>query len=360
LDSNQRPSGYEPDELPLLHPAATKGSIGTRRKGGQELIQPFTTTLRALVAAGDTVIVGVSGGADSLALLDLTARTAKSLGIRPVVGHLDHGWRAESADDAQFVAAEATRRGLGFVTERVTLADRSEAGARDARLRFFAGVAAELGASGVFVGHTADDQAETVLLHLLRGSGTRGLGAMRMSSQLRVDGSSLRLLRPLLRMRRAELHAYCLARRLEPRADTSNDDVRYARNRVRAELLPVAEAIAPGATLALARAAAILADDAEFVSVAAREAIGALASERAEARIVLRRRPLGSLPVALQRAVVREVGLELLGPVSELGLERIEAARAAILRGRGGALIQWPGSVDVRVERDEAIFERRR
>jgi tRNA(Ile)-lysidine synthase len=360
LDSNQRPSGYEPDELPLLHPAATNRSIGTRRKAGQELIQPFMKAARPLVSPGDTVLVGVSGGADSLALLDLTARTAKSLGINPVVGHLDHGWRADSADDARAVVAEAEQRGLPCVTERAALTDRSEARARDARLRFFARTAAELGGSGVFLGHTADDQAETVLLHLLRGSGTRGLGAMRMSSQIPIDGRPLRLLRPLLRMRRAELSAYCRARGLQPRADASNDDLRYARNRVRADLLPVAEAIAPGATLALARAAAILADDAEYLSESARHAIGGLSAERGEARIALSRRELAALPVALQRAVMREVALGLLGPAPELGLERIEAARAAILRGRGGAVVQWPGFVDVRVERGEVIFERRR
>ena len=296
--------------------------------------------------------MAVSGGADSLALLDLTARAARSLGVTPVVVHLDHGWRDDSADDARFVTAEAACRGLRAITERADLADRSEASARAARLAFFARVAADVGAAGVFLGHTADDQAETVLLHLLRGSGARGLGGMRMSSEV----GGLRLLRPLLGFRRAEMRVYCQLRRLEPRADTSNEDPRYARNRVRADLLPAAEAVAPGAALALARAAAILADDAEYLAGLAREA---LAASRSDARLAFPRRSFASLPVALQRAVLREVGLDLLGPASDLGLERIEAARAAILRGRGGAVVQWPGFVDVRVERGEVIFERR-
>jgi tRNA(Ile)-lysidine synthase len=356
LDSNQRPSGYEPDELPLLHPAVTPGSIGTRRKRGQELIQPFTKSLRELVSPGEVVFVAVSGGADSLALLDLTARAAPSLGITPIVAHLDHGWRDESAADAHFVAAEAARLGLRAVVERVDLPDRSEASARAARLSFFA----RAGAGPVLLGHTADDQAETVLLHLLRGSGAQGLGGMRMKSRVDVNGHTLQLLRPLLGMRRDDLRAYCRARGFEPRKDTSNADLAYARNRVRAELLPAAESVVPGATLALARAAAILADDAAYMAGAAREALEAVTAEPDPARLAVSRKALLLLPVALQRALLREVALRLLGPVSDVGLERIEAARAVILRGRGGAVVQWPGRVDVRVERGEVIFERRR
>jgi tRNA(Ile)-lysidine synthase len=356
LDSNQRPSGYEPDELPLLHPAVTKGSIGTGRKRGQDLIQPFLKVARELVSSGDVVLVGVSGGADSLALLDLTARTATSLGITPIVAHLDHGWREGSAEDARFVEAEAARLGLRAAIERADLPDRSEATARGARLRFFA----RTSASTVLLGHTADDQAETVLLHLLRGSGIQGLGGMRMRSTIDVDGRALLLLRPLLGMRRADLRAYCRARGLAPREDPTNADPAYARNRVRSELLPAAEAIAPEATLALARAASILADDAEYLGETARLALEALAPAIGSDRLAVPRRGLLGLPVAVQRAVLREVVAQLLGPVSEVGLERIEAARAVILRGRGGAVVQWPGFVDVRVERGEVIFERRR
>src|SRR5262245_25242805 len=104
----------------------------------RDLIQPFTKAAGRLVRPDGAVLVAVSGGADSLALLDLTARAARALRVRPRVVHLDHGWRADSADDAAFVREQAERRGLPVVVERVELTDRGEASARAARLAFFA------------------------------------------------------------------------------------------------------------------------------------------------------------------------------------------------------------------------------
>ncbi|HEV8638895.1 MAG TPA: tRNA lysidine(34) synthetase TilS [Chloroflexota bacterium] len=324
----------------------------------RDLIQPFAKAARTLVRPDETVLVAVSGGADSLALLDLTARAGRGLRARPIVVHLDHGWRPGSGDDARFVRAQGERLGLPVVVERVELPDRSEATARAARLAFFARCAAASSAAGVLLGHSADDQAETVLLHLLRGSGAQGLGGMRAESVVEVDGRPLRLLRPLLGVTRAELAGYCRSRGLEPRRDPTNQDQRYLRNRVRGELLPVAEAIAPGATLALARAAAIMAAEAEVLAEQARAALGRLAAGGDS--IALERKGFRQQPPALQRAILREIGRELLGPAPELGLERIEAARAAILGRRGGAVVEWPGLVEVRIERGEAIFSRRR
>ncbi|HEY3079003.1 MAG TPA: tRNA lysidine(34) synthetase TilS [Chloroflexota bacterium] len=324
----------------------------------RDLIQPFTRAARGLVRPDAAVLVAVSGGPDSLALLDLTGRAAPGLRLRPIVVHLDHGWRPGSADDAAFVRRQAEARRLTALVERVDLPDRSEATARAARLAFFGRCAAAHAAADVLLGHSADDQAETVLLHLLRGSGAQGLGGMRAESVVEVDGRALRLLRPLLGLSRAELASYCRSRRLEPRHDPSNEDPRYLRNRVRRELLPLAESIAPGAGLAIARAASVLADQEALLTTQARAALGELAG--GEDPIELERRSFRRHPPALQRAILRAVGRDLLGPASELGLERIEAARAAILRGRGGAVLEWPGPVEVRVEGGRAIFSRRR
>jgi tRNA(Ile)-lysidine synthase len=323
-----------------------------------DLLQPFGKTARELVRPESAVLVAVSGGADSLALLDLTARSARRLRVRPIVAHLDHGWRADSAADAAFVRDQAERLGLPSLVERVDLPDRSEATARAARLAFFARGAAAAGAADVLLGHTADDQAETVLLHLLRGSGAQGLGGMRPESALEVEGRTLRLLRPLLGLGRTDLVAYCRWRGLDYRRDPSNDDPRYLRNRVRRELLPLAESIAPGAGRAIARAASILADQESLLVGQARAALDDLAGGRGP--IELDRARFRRQPPALQRAILRQLGAALLGPGAELGLERIEAVRAAILRGRGGAVLEWPGPVEVRLEGGQAIFTRRR
>jgi tRNA(Ile)-lysidine synthase len=274
------------------------------------------------------------------------------------VVHLDHGWRPGSADDAAFVRRQAEARRLTALVERVDLPDRSEATARAARLAFFGRCAAEHAAADVLLGHSADDQAETVLLHLLRGSGAQGLGGMRAESVVEVDGRALRLLRPLLGLSREELVGYCRSRRLDARRDPSNEDPRYLRNRVRRELLPLAEAIWPGAGLAIARAATILADEEAHLTAQARAALGELAIGGDP--VALDRRSFRRHPPALQRAILRQLGRDLLGPAPELGLERLEAARRAILRGRGGAVVEWPGLIEVRVEGGQAIFSRRR
>ncbi len=163
------------------------------------------------------VTCAVSGGPDSLALLVL----ARASGRAVTAVHVDHGLRPDSADDAAVVRSAAERFGAGFEAHTVDVLDgpNLEARARAARYAVLP--------PGVLTGHTADDQAETVLLNLIRGSGPRGLGAMRPDR------------RPMLDLRRHETHALCAELGLEPVVDPSNDDPRHRRNRVRHELLPM-------------------------------------------------------------------------------------------------------------------------
>ena len=171
----------------------------------------------------DGVIAGVSGGADSLCLLVL----ARAAGLAVTAVHVDHGLRPGSAAEAAVVEAAATRFGAGFVAERVTVEPGGdlEQRARDARR-------AVLGPEAM-TGHTADDQAETLLLNLLRGAGPAGLAAMAPGPR-----------HPILALRRAETEAVCAAVGLEPVIDPSNRDRRFRRNRVRHELLPLMADIA--------------------------------------------------------------------------------------------------------------------
>ncbi|MDQ2912275.1 MAG: tRNA lysidine(34) synthetase TilS [Chloroflexota bacterium] len=194
------------------------------------------------------VVVAVSGGADSTALVLILAELADELGIVIHVAHFDHRTRPEeSAEDADFVAKLANRIGAPIRVGRAQNPTKTEDAARTARYEFLRRAAGDIGATTIATGHTRDDQAETVLLHLTRGSGIAGLAGMR---PLR-DG----IARPLLAIGRKETVAVCRAARIRPRTDPTNRSLRFARNRVRLEVLPPLAKINPRASEAIARLA---------------------------------------------------------------------------------------------------------
>ena len=205
------------------------------------------------------LVVAVSGGTDSVALLALLAELAPATGATLHVAHFDHRMRPRSAArDTAFVADLAARFGATVRVGRADHAPASEDDARNARYAFLRRVATELGASAIATGHTRDDQAETVLLHLVRGAGLGGIASMRPSR----DG----IVRPLLPLARADTVAVCAELGVTPREDPSNRSLRYARNRMRHRVLPELARINPQVTEALARlasAAAIAADSLE-------------------------------------------------------------------------------------------------
>jgi tRNA(Ile)-lysidine synthase len=194
------------------------------------------------------VVVAVSGGADSTALLLILAEIAEELGIVIHVAHFDHRTRPkQSALDADFVAKLANRIGAPIRVGRAERPTKTEDAARIARYDFLRRAAREIGAAAIATGHTRDDQAETVLLHMTRGSGIAGLAAMR---PLR-DG----IARPLLSIGRKDTVAICRAAGIRPRTDPTNKSLKFARNRVRLEVLPELSKINPRASEAIARLA---------------------------------------------------------------------------------------------------------
>jgi len=192
------------------------------------------------------VVVAVSGGADSTALLLILAGLAKELGMVIHVAHFDHRTRpGQSAVDADFVAKLANRIGAPIRVGRAEKPTKTEDSARIARYEFLRRAATEIGAAAIATGHTRDDQAETVLLHLTRGSGLAGLAGMR---PLREG-----IARPLLAIGRKDTIAVCRAARIRPLADPTNRSLKFARNRVRLEVLPKLAKINPRASEAIAR-----------------------------------------------------------------------------------------------------------
>lgn len=220
---------------------------------------------QALLPETGTIVVACSGGADSLALLHslhaLCGRSGTAFpGVTLHVAHLDHGLRGvESAADAAFVAAEAQRLGLTCTIGAIAAAERRawrgslEASLRMARYAFLRDVARATEATAIALGHTADDQAETIVLHLMRGSGLDGLAGMRPRS-----GD---LIRPLLGLWRADTEGYCRDLGLMPRTDPSNRDLRFTRNRIRHELIPLIETMQARFRQTIVRNSALIADD---------------------------------------------------------------------------------------------------
>jgi tRNA(Ile)-lysidine synthase len=315
---------------------------------------------RALAAAGapgrgDGVAVAVSGGADSLALLHALRTLAAPRGWRLEVVTVDHGMRPGSAADADFVVDHAKALGLGAHRVTIAAADLDahrgagpEGTARATRYRALAETAAAAGCRFVVTGHTLDDQAETVLLQLLRGAGPEGLGAMAVR-----DGW---LLRPLLGVRRSQTRACCRALDLAWREDPSNQDQRLLRNAVRLRVLPLLEELRPGSTRTLARTAELARSERDWLDPIVAVALDATLCEPGPARerpgppepgpardgvVALRAAALAGLPVALGRRVVRaacrRAGCGM--PAAETTDAVLELASPR----RGGGGVRWPG-----------------
>jgi tRNA(Ile)-lysidine synthase len=252
--------------------------------------------VRAALPAEGLVLVALSGGPDSLALAAATAFESENAGAVIV----DHGLQDGSADVAAHAAHQARALGLNPVitkTVSVGTAGGPEAAARTARYAALAEAAAESGATRVFLGHTLDDQAETVLLGLARGSGASSIKGMASTNEIYA--------RPLLGIRRATTVQFCADSGLEPWHDPQNDDPKYTRVRVRQTVLPLLEGeLGPGFAEALARTAALVREDTEALDGFAEEQLEELA-EHAEAGISLPVRALAANPPALRQRIIR-------------------------------------------------------
>ncbi len=295
---------------------------------------------RLRIPRGAPLVLAVSGGPDSMAMLHAVASLAPEMGWDLTVAHLDHALRAESADDARFVADAASALGLPSRARRTDVAalaasnrEGLEEAGRRARYAFFTDVAARLARGAlVLTAHTADDQVETILLHLARGSGLAGLRGI-----AERRGS---LVRPLLRARRAELRGALDAAGIAYRDDPTNSDEVFARNRARSELVPALERLHAGAIPSVMRLARLLAADDELLETLAATALAS------------RRRPDGRVdwsdppPQALARRALRQAAGEP-APTAE----RIEALDAAARASRGGTTVELGGGRTATVRR---------
>lgn len=292
-----------------------------------------TLLQHGLVAPGGRVLVAVSGGPDSLALLHALHALREELGLADLqVAHLDHGLRgAESAADAAFVAAFCAARSVPCHVGRADVAAliqerkvSTQQAARTARYQFLGTTADAVGAGQIATAHTQDDQAETVLLNILRGSGLDGLRGIPIRRG--------RFIRPSLNTSRAEVLAYCEANGLTPRLDASNLTTdHYTRNRIRLELLPhLARHYNPGVRSALLRLSEIAARDADYLLLQARAALSEATMTSEPARLTLDRVKMAALHPALQRHVLRAALAQFRGTGESVTHEHLEPLCAAI------------------------------
>lgn len=301
-----------------------------------DLRRAVRESLGDLADSGSLVLVALSGGADSLALAAATAFEAPRAGIRAGAVVVDHGLQTGSDAVAERAAEQARELGLDpvrVVRVEVGVEGGPEAAARDARYRVLDLAAVETGAAAVLLAHTLDDQAETVLLGLARGSGAASLQGMAPASG--------RLRRPLLGIRRAETRQACVDQGLEPWDDPHNLDPAYARVRVRERVLPVLEAeLGPGVAEALARTAEQAREDADAFQHQIDEFIEDIC-EPAEAGIAISVPALAANPAALRQRVIRFVVLAEFG-ISLTRAHTLEVARL-VTDWHGQAPIDLPG-----------------
>jgi tRNA(Ile)-lysidine synthase len=304
--------------------------------------------------------VAVSGGTDSLALLHMLHTIQATLPIQLHIATFDHGLRPDSPDDVKFVQQIAALWQISITSgqsDSTIMANTSgkgiEAAARHARYTFLADVARKIGSHRIAVAHHADDQAETILMHILRGSGTQGLRGMTVESP--VPGApDLTLVRPLLNVTRAELEAYCVEHNLQPRQDSSNDNTRYSRNYIRHQVLPFLKTVNPQVDQALIRLAEITAIDQDYLESAyERWVIPYLTTENK--RHSLGREIFHKLHPALQRRFVHKSAQDL--GFEDFAYTHILHAVEVAQRGKVGAIAQLPHGLQLRVDYDSIVME---
>ena len=304
------------------------------------LLSQLVRTVRQqqLFQSGHHILVAVSGGPDSIALLSLLHRLAKPWRLTFTVVHCNYSLRgAESDGDESFVSAFCRERHLPLVIHRPKLTKRRQnsslqASARKARYDFMRQLAHEVGADCIAVGHTANDQAETILMWMLRGAGMAGLAGMPYVREERI-------IRPLLASTREEVLAYLAHEGLAYRQDSSNEKPLYHRNRIRRELLPVITQLAPAAVRVLQRQADLLREDEEYLGTITTKLVRELVKHSPEGVQRLNRQAVIDLPVALQRRLVRAVLRTYEEEGNASSVRVVELVRRVLLKGRSGALL---------------------
>lgn len=327
----------------------------------QQLFERVLKTIRnfEMLRPGDTVLVAVSGGPDSVFLLRSLLYLKKKLAIKAIaVATLDHGLRgAESREDSLFVARLARRAGVRVLRKRIAPGALRRAGisteewAREERYAFFKEAAAKAGANVIATGHTLDDQAETMVMRLVKGASLKGMAGI---PPVRSDGAAT-VIRPLLELEKREICAYLDREEIGYRIDRTNDAPLYFRNVVRSEIIPFLEKYNPRVKRVLSNLAEHLREDLEFIRDAKAEVSKrALRSGRGHAEIPLK--DIAVQPRALQKEILRDMLEAAGGDVKKLAFRHWKELANLLRAQRTGNAVDLPGGVRAERTKDRLVF----
>ncbi|HLV09749.1 MAG TPA: tRNA lysidine(34) synthetase TilS [Halanaerobiales bacterium] len=329
-----------------------------------KLFQDFKNYIKQnnLFNKGETLLLGVSGGPDSLTMLDLFYRLKEEYYLKLIVFHLNHRFRAEGVLEAEFVKKQADKFGLKAVIEEYDVPAyikekgvSPEEGARDIRFSLMKKYACKYKLKKISLGHNRDDLVETVFLNLLRGTGLKGLTGI---APLQSYGG-LKIIRPLLNIYRHEIEEYCKEKHLEPVQDPSNKENIYTRNKLRNELIPYLEReINNGIKETIARMAENIKLEDDFMSETATRQLREIRSAKSENVIVLSLEKLSNLHLALRNRVIKKAIGIIKGDYTDLYSYHYQDLNKLILRGQTGKYIELPDGIRARRSYDKFILER--
>ena len=312
-----------------------------------------------MLQLGEGVVIGVSGGIDSTALLHVLWRLRDSWQLDLHIAHLNHGIRGEAAaKDALLVEELGAKLGIPVYSEALDIPARArelglteEEAGREARYGLYERIADHVGADRIAVGHHGDDQAETVLMNLIRGAGLRGLAGMPP-----VRG---KVIRPLLGLQKWQLEAYCRWQKLPWREDATNLSIAYRRNYIRWEIIPRLAQLNPGVMQGLMRAAATLGEDWQFLEQLAKEQYREVLVQESPTSVSLCLPALLALPTALRKRVVDHAYAQVSGHHQGLPGASLEQMETLILGDGGAKGLTLPRSIDVYLQEEVLILTQR-
>ena len=340
----------------------------TIQAGTPRFVDAVETGLQqAGVDFGRQLLIAFSGGPDSSALLLACIALRDRRGLDITAAHFNHRLAAPGQiETLPMPRRSAVGSASNACRERVTPSpthDRPgrslEAAARELRYAFLADAASAADAQAAATGHTMDDQAETVLLNITRGAGLRGLAAMRGASDLPIAGRAkpLRVVRPMLGLRKSEAAGYCRQLGLTPLLDHTNDDTRFPRNKLRRDVIPILESINPNVTEAISRLARTARDDFEVIDAVSAEAFSASVTIR-DGSVDISKQALRNLPVPVARRVLMTAYESVTGTLDGLESAHLDAM-LEVARGRAGASVDLTGGVQLISDRHVARLAHR-
>ena len=295
-----------------------------------------------LINKKDKIVIGVSGGPDSVALLYVLNNLKRELGLSLHIAHLDHMLREGSARDREYVQDLARRLNLPFTSARVNVKELAKRGsleeiARHVRLGFLFKVVRDIKANKIALGHNLDDRAETVLMRILRGAGLYGLSAILPKRNI----AAYRIIRPLIEVRRKEIVAFLKQKKVKPRIDASNSENIYFRNKVRNRLLPLLEKeYNQNIKEILSNMAETVGCDYDYLSQVARRA-----TKNTAAKINLKK--FLKLHPAIQRLVVRQMIAKIKGDMRRLTFQHTKEIEDLILNRPVNSIVDLPKGISV-------------